>query len=341
MKKLIAILFVFSFLLCGCTQDNKTNDKKATVKAENSKITTTAPFKAVEKINHYVLNTDVEKCASDEVKETYKRFVDAIYSCEKNVYLSDSYDDNLYALVIAKSNPAYFVVKDTKFSSDKKSVTVKYKYKPKKQKEVLNYIDNEYLTILNDIIKKDYNDLDKILAVYHYFSSRIEYDYDWLDGLNMSDNKYLYPDIAVYQALKSNKGVCHSYAYLCHYAFQQLGIKSFCVTGDMKNSDEGHMWLLVEIDGKYYHIDPTWDRNQDGTVSLRCFGLTDKERAEDIEITYNIEIDENFGKIHCKDNKFKFLRDVDRFDFDKNGKIKVTLTSGEEKILNTKTISFE
>lgn len=341
MKKLIAILVIFLLLLCSCNSDNKTNDKNKTIQTKNSIITTKAPFKAIEKINHYVLNTDVEKCASDHVKETYNKFIDAIYSCEKNVYLSDSYDDNLYALVIAKSNPAYFVVKDTSFSSDKKSVTIKYKYKPKKQKEILDYIDNEYLSILNSIIKEDYNDLDKILAVYHYFSNRIEYDYDWLEGLNMSDDKYLYPDIAVYQALKNNKGVCHSYAYLCHYAFQQLGIKSFCVTGDMKNSDDGHMWLLVEIDGKYYHIDPTWDRNDDGTVSLRYFGLTDKERGKDIDFNFNTEIDENFGKIHCKDNKFKILRDVDHFDFDKNGKIKVTPASGETKILNTKTISFE
>ena len=83
----------------------------------------------------------------------------------------------------------------------------------------------------------------------------------------MSDDKYLFPDIEVYDALKSNKGVCHSYTYLCQFALEQLGIECIRVDGLMKEDpDIGHMWLLVKLDGKFYHCDPTWDSHGDGTA---------------------------------------------------------------------------
>ncbi|MGN0172938.1 MAG: transglutaminase-like domain-containing protein [Acutalibacteraceae bacterium] len=347
MKKIIAVILVMLVFLCGCsTSENERiiKNDNSTAKSVIKESTTEEDYRIIEKINHYVMDTDVEKCAADSVKEIYKTLVDAIYQRKEKVYLSKSYDDNLYALSILKSNPAYFVVKNTSFFDNHKSVKIEYNYKKSKHNEILNYIDNEYLDILNEIIKPNFNELDKVLAVYRYFSSRIEYDYDWLDGFNMSDEKYLYPDIAVYEALKNNKGVCHSYAYLCHYAFQQLGIKSFCVTGDMKNSDEGHMWLLVEIYGKYYHIDPTWDRGIDEQVGLEYFGMTDKERAKDLTLSYNnIDIDMDFGEISCTDTAFSGFHNSDilDFNFDVKGKMIVTKTNGKDVYFNTSTLKFE
>lgn len=342
-KTILAFILTVLLVFSGCEINNPTQNESEPNKTTQINTTVSTQFKAIEKINHYVLNTDVEKCASEQVKKIYKKLIDAIYQRKEKIYLSKSYDDNLYALSILKDNPAYFVVKDTSFFNNHQSVKIYYNYKKSEHDKILNFIDEEYLNILNEIIMPDFNELDKVLAVYHYFSSRIEYDYDWLDGFNTSDEKYLYPDITVYEALKTNKGVCHSYSYLCHYAYQQLGINSFCVTGDMLDGSGGHMWLLVEIYGKYYHIDPTWDRGIDEEVGLEYFGMTDKERGKDLTINYNIEIDTNFGDISCTDTAFSGFHgsEILDFDFDINGKMIVTKSNGKNMYFNTKTLQFQ
>ena len=348
MKKSILVLIITVLLVfsgCGISNPNQDESKINT----NTTVPATTEFKAIEKINHYVLNTDVQKCASSKVKKIYKKLVDAVYKRQEKIYLSKSYDDNLYALIILRSNPAYFVVKETSFFNNHQSIKMYYKYKKPEHDDILNFMDEEYLNILNEIIMPEANELDKVLAVYRYFSSRIEYDYDWLDGLNTTDEKYLYPDISVYEALKTNKGVCHSYSYLCHYAYQQLGINSFCVTGDMLDGSGEHMWLLVEIYGKYYHIDPAWDRGEDEQVGLRYFGLTDEERANDLTIDYYIEIDTNFGEVSCTDTAFSEFHGSDEFGnpdimdfvFDTKGRMLVTKSHGKDVWFNTDTLKFE
>ena len=36
-----------------------------------------------------------------------------------------------------------------------------------------------------------------------------------------------------------------------------------------------HMWNIVQMDGRYYYCDPTWDAN----ASLQYFGMTESDRA--------------------------------------------------------------
>ena len=65
-----------------------------------------------------------------------------------------------------------------------------------------SFIEDTFIKIINDNIYTEMNELEKVLAIYKYFSGNIKYNYDWLYGLNMSDNKFLYPDIEIYEALK-------------------------------------------------------------------------------------------------------------------------------------------
>lgn len=47
----------------------------------------------------------------------------------------------------------------------------------------------------------------------------------------------------------------------------RAGIQSFLITGSSVNpstgTSEGHAWNAVRIDGKYYHVDVTWDDQGD------------------------------------------------------------------------------
>ncbi len=66
----------------------------------------------------------------------------------------------------------------------------------------------------------------------------------------------------IYGALIERKVVCEGYAKSLKYILDSLNIPCILVGGTATNSKgktESHMWNYVQINGKWYGIDPTWD----------------------------------------------------------------------------------
>ncbi len=291
------------------------------------------PEPVLTEINHYVMSPADRYYLTDSRMDAYKKALDAVFAHEEEVRLSDSYDDNLAVLGYLQQSPYTFVVSDYTFTPDHTGMYFEYAYPAEECTEMFELIDQEYLTLINETITPDMTELEKVLAIHKYFAQRISYDYDWLDELNMSDDQYLFPDIVIYQALTTNKGVCHTYTYLCEFAFQQLGIDCLRLTADMQDGDSGHMWPLVWIDGTTYHIDPTWDRNGD-SVSLRYFGMTDEENSErglvdNWSVTIDIALDGT-----CTDPRFADWRDIVDYTLIGNHQMEVTREDGTTEIID-------
>ncbi len=72
---------------------------------------------------------------------------------------------------------------------------------------------------------------------------------------------------SAYGALVQGKAVCEGYAKAFQVVLRRAGIQSFLITGSSVNPStgisEGHAWNAVRIDGKYYHVDVTWDDQGD------------------------------------------------------------------------------
>lgn len=87
-----------------------------------------------------------------------------------------------------------------------------------------------------------------------------------------------------YGALVEGKAVCEGYAEAFQYLLQKAGIQSFIITGTSSNpatgSPEGHAWNAVRIDGRYYHVDVTWD-DQGENIFYAYFNKTDAAILED------------------------------------------------------------
>ena len=87
-----------------------------------------------------------------------------------------------------------------------------------------------------------------------------------------------------YGALVEGKAVCEGYAEAFQYLLQKAGIQSFIITGSSSNpatgSPEGHAWNAVRIDGRYYHVDVTWD-DQGENIFYAYFNKTDAAILED------------------------------------------------------------
>lgn len=71
-------------------------------------------------------------------------------------------------------------------------------------------------------------------------------------------------------------GICGGYADAYELLLNQAGIQSELVY----NSASSHAWVCVDIDGSWYHVDPTWDDTgtaHKGTITHDMFLLTTSE----------------------------------------------------------------
>lgn len=92
---------------------------------------------------------------------------------------------------------------------------------------------------------------DKLLAIYRWVTTHIEYDNDY--KIYNADQCYL-----------ERRGVCNAYSDLLVKMLTTAGIHAYKVTGYVKKGDgtnDGrHAWVMMEKgDGSFILGDPTWD----------------------------------------------------------------------------------
>ena len=107
------------------------------------------------------------------------------------------------------------------------------------------------------------SDFDKILGIYKYLLTNIEYDHS-------------NTEIAVQQSgivtFKRKTGICTGYAQLMAEMCNAVGIECYEVGGRPMSEGENHSWVVVKYNGKWYFCDPTQD-----DISLLTYFLRGKE----------------------------------------------------------------
>lgn len=87
-----------------------------------------------------------------------------------------------------------------------------------------------------------------------------------------------------YGALVERAAVCEGYAKAMQLLLRRAGIPCTLVTGKSGENNEAHMWNLVKINGNDYHLDPTWNDSQNGSLHT-YFNLT----TESISATHTLD----------------------------------------------------
>lgn len=95
------------------------------------------------------------------------------------------------------------------------------------------------ITALGD---RSWSEMETALFYHDYICKNFTYDTDY---------KIYDP----YNLLKEKKGVCQAYALLYMELLRHFGIETEYVSSDIMT----HGWNVVKIDGKWYHVDVTWD----------------------------------------------------------------------------------
>ncbi|MCD8381768.1 MAG: hypothetical protein LUC30_02445 [Clostridiales bacterium] len=119
---------------------------------------------------------------------------------------------------------------------------------------------------------EDTDDYDKLYTVYDYICSNVTYDND-----NLSDSTYTLKYTA-YAALINGTAVCQGYATLYYRLLRELGLSVRVATGyggvvseDTSDYYENHAWNIVQIEGKWYYADSTWDASFSDEVAVGTY----------------------------------------------------------------------
>ena len=127
--------------------------------------------------------------------------------------------------------------------------------------------------------------VDKIKTVHDYLVDSITYD------ANNGSTVY-----NIYGALVNQKVVCEGYAKAFKYILDDLGIPCIIVCGTGTNSSgltESHAWNYVQIEGKWYALDVTWDDP--------VTGIPGGYVPTDLKYSYFLKGSEEFFENHVED----------------------------------------
>ncbi len=153
--------------------------------------------------------------------------------------------------------------------------------------------------ILQDIRPGEYA-FSKELTLHDAVAARCTYDEEAAASENPAS---AYPNaFTVYGALVEGRAVCEGYSRAMQYLLHKVGMECTLVSGSGKKTGVAHMWNLVTVDGRNYHLDVTWDDSED-RLRHNYFNLT----TEDIRISHDIDTD-NIGVDTCTATEANFFR---------------------------------
>lgn len=153
---------------------------------------------------------------------------------------------------------------------------------------IINSAQSKINDVVNEILKntEGYTVADKIEYVHDYLVKNVEYDSS-LEKASIHD---------VYGALVNNVAVCEGYSKSFKYILDKMGIPSIIVVGNAQNVTgelESHSWNYVNIDGKWYGVDTTFD----DPIIVGDFSNS----FDNIRYKYFLKGNDVFSKIHTID----------------------------------------
>lgn len=202
---------------------------------------------------------DVATLASTYDKDAFDaRLVEAFKNYESSVDVSDigitrdeAYNGGINTVI--NSHPEIIGIAGTSYyySSSTNLVTeivITYTSNAREEQQKLDAAINE-LNSRVDI--SGMTDEEIVLAYHEYLTSTVAYAYAaYLQGSLGGAHEY-----DMYGALVNHSSVCQGYAETMFYLLKKAGLS--CAIASSQNIN--HAWNIVKVNGKWYHVDATWD----------------------------------------------------------------------------------
>ena len=186
------------------------------------------------------------------MNQLYKQIEQAIrnHALQMSVHKGTTQDD-VYQCIrsIMRENPDIFWFSH-QWKYTENDQTIRFHYTIDKEKSL------KAKKQIEDVVHNDFliNEIFRLSA-----PEQVMYVYKWI-ALYCKYNIYSAYNQTIYSVFVCRNSVCTGYAKAAQYLFKVLGIESKLVFGTMHNAEKGsrHCWLVVKINGIWYHIDPTF-----------------------------------------------------------------------------------
>ena len=202
---------------------------------------------------------DVATLASTYDKDAFDaRLVEAFKNYESSVDVSDigitrdeAYNGgintviNSHPEIIGIAGTSYYYSPSTNIVT---KIVITYTSNAREEQQKLDAAINE-LNSRVDI--SGMTDEEIVLAYHEYLTSTVAYAYAaYLQGSLGGAHEY-----DMYGALVNHSSVCQGYAETMFYLLKKAGLS--CAIASSQNIN--HAWNIVKVNGKWYHVDATWD----------------------------------------------------------------------------------
>lgn len=234
------------------TRPKNTSSKKsttATKKATTTKPAVVKPLVAIDPADYYG-----RSLLSGDLRQAYDRIVAAVEDLDSSVSfsgLSVSKNDLLRVLqYYCDDYPHHFYLDDDEllisYSGNKaNSLSLKYTMSKSQIATAKSKLESAVTAMLSGI-HGGMTAYERERLIYNRIIHHVVY--------TKSSDASIY---TIYGALVNKKAVCDGYAHALQYLLYRAGIPCIRVTGSSKS--ESHVWNMVQLSGKWYHVDVTWD----------------------------------------------------------------------------------
>lgn len=213
----------------------------------------------------------------EQGKEAYLTLYQGFIDYNESITVPESdYEIGDLFISVLYDNPDIFWV-DIKYeyiiNSDSIEFSPKFRLSEEDVESMNKKMDRKIDEIMSVVDSLD-TEYDKELYIHNYITQNTEYVESTIDKLG---------DTA-YSVLVDGYSICEGYARATQILLDEAGISNYLVIGEAEYEGvlEPHMWNIVTIDGKNYHLDVTWnDLDDDLGTSYFYFNVNDNFISSD------------------------------------------------------------
>ncbi|MCR5665155.1 MAG: transglutaminase-like domain-containing protein [Oscillospiraceae bacterium] len=237
-----------------------------------------------EKSSHYrfqpkVCSSYMTEVFGEKMTETWFSLVDAVMAGEDSFACPDA--DTYWWVMGQYPDRCFPVLKDLIYygvdvDHPVKDGVASFTYTVPREEAAARIADFAQFVeeILNETLEDDYSDMEKALTLYIYFSHSYIYDYE-------AARPDAAPDyLSSYRVFSTGTGICQEFSVAYSYLLLQAGVDASVMSGHRSYDGEGHQWSYVRINGRSFHIDPTYVIGDSDSLSYFMMDDAQREAAD-------------------------------------------------------------
>ena len=267
----IGICFALVLSLAGCTVDN--NSGKTETSGSKHGFKEESTYTSLEHFTYtfqpHVISKEYSVIYGEGINKEFFTFCDTILAGQNTFPCST--DERFHQLLsIART---CFPLAEAVIDKDNTHVKnglccLAYQSEGAELAEAITSFQSKVTDVITEAIPFDEPDCIKAMELYTAVARKDTYD----ASTTLDD----FLSIKPYRAIMENTGICQEIAGEYIYYLLQVGINAIPCSSLNRDRSEAHEWALVELDGSWYHVDPTYAAQYPD--SLFFFGMDDRQR---------------------------------------------------------------